>query len=628
MDDQIFYYLAVVPLLGMLAQLVAWWIRVPSILLLLGFGVILGFWMNPDDILREISGNDSLGPKIVFPLVSLAVAVILFEGGLSLRFSELKSAVGGAVVRLCTIGVLISWVLGSLLAWGLLGIRWELAVLLGAVLVVTGPTVVSPLLRYIRPNRKIGSVVKWEGIIIDPIGAILAVLVFEQIPLFHGGHHGEVAAATMLDPVLGILKTAVIGIGIGCVSAYVLAVVVKRYWLPDYLHGLAFLASALAMFALSNWLMHETGLVTVTVMGIFLANQKQLSIEHVVEFKENLGVFLISCLFIVLGSRLDLAVLGQVGWRGALFMFFMIVIVRPISVWAAMMKSGLNREEKIFLAFLAPRGIVAAAVVSVFALKILNTAGGDQELIADAEVLVPATFMLIVGTVAIYGLGAAPLARRLGLAESKPQGFLFGGAAPWIRDIAVILKDAGYAVQLVDTNYNNISAAKMAGLSAHCKSILSEYVQEEIDMAGIGRFLALTKNDAVNAMAAAEFSHFFGSQNVYRLLPSDVDKGSRAKVGEVSKGRMLFADTWGEEKFEEAYEQGYRPKLTRISAEFTFEDFKARHGDGVVVILVIDKNGLVHINTADFDLEPSAEQAVVALVKTDTTHGKSDDSKA
>ena len=606
----------------MLAQLVAWWIRVPSILLLLGFGVVLGFWMNPDEILFEISDNESLGPKIVFPLVSLAVAVILFEGGLSLRFSELKAAAGGAVVRLCSIGVLISWVLGSLLAWGLLGIQWKLAVLLGAVLVVTGPTVVAPLLRYIRPNRKIGSVVKWEGIIIDPVGAILAVLVFEQ--LFPHGHHA-VEAVTAWDPLLGILKTAAIGIGIGCISGFVLAIVVKRYWLPDYLHGLAFLATALAMFALSNFLMEETGLVTVTVMGIFLANQKHLSIEHVVEFKENLGVFLISCLFIILGSRLDLAVLGQVGWRGALFVFLMIAIVRPVSVWAAMIKSGLKREEKIFLAFLAPRGIVAAAVVSVFALKILNNAEGDEKLIADAEVLVPATFMLIVGTVAIYGLGAAPLARRLGLAESNPQGILFGGAAAWIRDIAVILKDAGYAVQLVDTNYRNISAAKMAGLSAHCKSILSEYAHEEIDMAGIGRFLALTKNDAVNAMAAADFSHFFGSQNVYRLLPRDVDKGARAKVGEVSKGRELFAETWGEDKFEEAYAQGFRPKLTRMTTEFTFEDFKARHGDGVVVILVIDKNGLVHINTADFDLEPLADQSVVALVKTEPAKDVGDD---
>ena len=331
----------------MLAQLIAWWVRVPSILLLLGFGVLLGFWMNPDTVLQEMSGEATLGPKIVFPLVSLAVAVILFEGGLSLRFHELKDAVGGAIVRLCTVGVIVSWALGSLLVWLLLGIQWKLAVLLGAVLVVTGPTVVAPLLRHIRPNPKIGSVVKWEGIIIDPIGAILAVLVFEQFFHSHGAHVQE--ATNLYNPVILILKTAAIGVGFGSAAAWILTQLVKRYWLPDYLHGLTFLASALGVFGLSNYLMHESGLVTVTVMGIYLANQKQISIEHVVEFKENLGVFLISCLFIVLGSRLDLTVLGEVGWRGALFVLLMILIVRPLSVFAAMWKSGLNREEQIFL---------------------------------------------------------------------------------------------------------------------------------------------------------------------------------------------------------------------------------------------------------------------------------------
>jgi CPA1 family monovalent cation:H+ antiporter len=618
--DQIFYYLALVPLLGMLAQLIAWWIRVPSILLLLGFGVVLGFWANPDSILAELSGDDTLGPKIVFPLVSLAVAVILFEGGLSLQFSELKAAVGGAVVRLCTVGVLISWVLGSLFAWLLLGIQLKIAILLAAVLVVTGPTVVAPLLRHIRPNREIGSVVKWEGIIIDPIGAILAVMVFEN--LFYASHHGA-EALTVWAPVIGILKTMAIGVGLGCAMAYVLTIAVRKYWLPDYLHGLGFLASALAVFGLSNWMMHESGLVTVTVMGIYLANQKHISIEHIVEFKENLGVFLISCLFIVLGSQLDLAVLGQVGWRGALFVLLMIIIVRPLSVIGAMWKSGLNREERIFLAFLAPRGIVAAAVVSVFSLRILATAGHDEALIHDAEIMVPATFLLIVGTVAVYGLGAAPLARWLGLAEANPQGIMFGGASPWIRDVAAILKKAGYTIVLVDTNYQNVSAAKMAGLPAHCKSILSDYAREEINLAGIGRFLALTKNDAVNAMAAAEFSHLFGSQNVYRLLPGDIEKGARSKVGEVARGRALFAETWGEERLRVAYEDGFRPKLTRISAEFTFEDFEEKYGDHVLVLFVMEDSGLLHVNTADYQLEPKPGQSVIAIVKADEAETES-----
>ena len=598
----------------MLAQLIAWWIRVPSILLLLGFGVLLGFWMNPDTMLQDISGSSELGPKIVFPLVSLAVAVILFEGGLSLRFHELKDAVGGAIVRLCTVGVVVSWVFGSLLAWWLLGIHWKLAILLGAVLVVTGPTVVAPLLRHIRPNPKIGSVVKWEGIIIDPIGAILAVLVFEQF--FHNpGGHGHEVVSSFWTPIIIILKTAAIGVGFGCAAAVILTQFVKRYWLPDYLHGLAFLASALGVFGLSNYLMHESGLVTVTVMGIYLANQKEISIEQVVEFKENLGVFLISCLFIVLGSRLDLNVLGEVGWRGAFFVFLMIMIVRPLSVFAAMWKSGLNREEKIFLAFLAPRGIVAAAVVSVFALRIM--ADGDPEFAEDVRVLVPATFMLIVGTVSVYGLGAATLARRLGLAEANPQGILFGGATAWIRDVASILQTHNFPVVLVDTNYQNVSAAKMNGLTAHCKSILSDYVHEEVNLAGVGRFLALTKNDAVNAMAAIDFSHLFGSQNVYRLLPSDADKGQRAKVGEVSKGRELFHEEWGEDRFQTAYQQGFRPKLTGISEEFTFEDFEAKYGDEVLVLFVVDENNLLHINTADYELEPKPGQSVIALVQLD-----------
>lgn len=615
MDDTIFYYLAIVPLLGMLAQLLAWWIGVPSILLLLSFGVVLGFWMNPDEILSRLSSDGStsnLGPQLVFPLVSLAVAVILFEGGLSLRFNELRAAAGGAVVRLCTVGVLIAWVLGSLFAWMILGIHWQLAVLLGAILVVTGPTVVSPLLRHIRPERKIGAVVKWEGIIVDPIGAILAVLVFEQ--LFHAHHHAGDHAA-MHSPLIGMFKTALIGLGIGCATAWLLTLIVKRYWLPDYLHGLAFLASALSVFALSNWLMHESGLVTVTVMGIYLANQKSISIEHIVEFKENLGVFLISSLFIVLGSRLDLTVLGEVGWKGAFYVIVMILIVRPISVMGAMWKSKLTWNEKVFLAFLAPRGIVAAAVVSVFSLRILSSGGQDADFIRDAQMLVPATFMLIVGTVAVYGLGAAPLARRLGLADANPQGILFGGASSWIRDLALVLKEAGYSVVLLDTNYRNVAAAKMAGLTAYCKSVLSDFAREEVDLAGVGKFLALTKNDAVNAMAAAEFSHVFGSQNVYRLPAKDAKKGERAKIGEVSKGRELFADAWSEDRLQKVYENGYRPKLTSISDEFTFEDFVHEHGEDVMVLLVIDKSKIVTVNTADHELEPKSGQDVIALVQ-------------
>ena len=463
MADPIFLYLALVPVLGIAAQVIAWWIRVPSILLLLTFGVILGLWLNPDTILAEASSSDGLGAQIIFPLVSLAVGVILFEGGLTLRLHELKEAVGPAIIRLCSIGVLISWVLTTVFAWLVLGIHIKLAILLGAVLVVTGPPVVAPLLRHIRPNRKIGSVVKWEGIVIDPVGAILAVLVYDS--LFHGSHAGE--DLHWYSPLVGLLTTWGIGIIVAGITGIVLVQLVKRYWLPDYLHGVGFLAAAIGSFAVSNIMMHESGLVTVTILGIYLANQKQVSLEHVIEFKEHLGVFLISCLFIILGSRLDLSIMGEVGWRGAVFVALMILIVRPLSVFGAMIGSKLTRNETIFLSFLAPRGIVAAAVVSVFSLRILATSH-DPAILKGAELLVPATFMLIVGTVAVYGLGAAHLARRLGLANANPQGILFAGADPWIRDVAKTIIDAGFAVAVVDTNYRNISAARMEGLPAHC----------------------------------------------------------------------------------------------------------------------------------------------------------------
>ena len=271
-----------------------------------------------------------------------------------------------------------------------------------------GPTVVAPLLRHIRPARRVASVVKWEGIVIDPIGAVLAVLVFEELLAAHDGENAIAQAVWLLT------KTALIGLLIGGASSWMLIQLMKRYWVPDYLHGVFFLATALAGFAISNLLQEESGLVTVTVLGILLANQRSIPIHHVIEFKEHLGVFLISCLFIVLGSRLNPAVFLDLGWRGIAFLMALILIVRPISVFLATFATNLSISERTFFAFLAPRGIVAAAVTSVFALKVASLAGeraGFEQLVDQAEQLVPITFLVIVGTVAFYGLSAGPLAR-------------------------------------------------------------------------------------------------------------------------------------------------------------------------------------------------------------------------
>jgi NhaP-type Na+/H+ or K+/H+ antiporter len=621
-DEQLFFcYLAGVPLLGVIAQWLAWRLRLPSILLLLLFGILLGqLFTNPDLLLARLiedSDNETIGPKLLFPFVSLSVAVILFEGGLSLRLNELKTA-GRAVFRLVTLGALISWFLTTLFAVFLLDdFDVRLAALLGAVLVVTGPTVVAPLLRHIRPVQSVASIVKWEGIVIDPIGAVLAVLVFEEI-ITHGDD------TSLLGMVSLLVKTALLGGAIGFTAANVLMQMVKRFWLPDYLHAVVFLAMALGSFAVSNILLDESGLVTVTVLGVILANQKTIPIHHVIQFKEHLGVFLISCLFIVLGSRFDPRVFLDLGWGGLAFLAALILIVRPLAIFVSTIGSGLEFREKIFFAWLAPRGIVAAAVMSVFALKIASMAhgvpgehpvSGIAELAEQAQQLVPLTFLVIVGTVAVYGLTAGPLAKWLNLSDTNPQGVLFVGAEPWVRDMAQLLDEENVQAMLVDTNYANVAAARMSGIRAECISVLSEHVNENIDLAGIGKLLAMTGNDEVNALAINEFAHVFGRVNVYQLAPWDSGSGRRTSVGDHLRGRLLFDKQLSHDELAGRLESGFQLKKTRLSKAFTLDDFVARYGESATVLFVIDEAGRLAIPTVSVPLTPKPGQTIIGLVE-------------
>lgn len=609
-DQQLFYYLAGVPLLGFIAQWLAWRLRVPSILLLLLFGGILGAFVNVDRMIGDLAGS---GPEVasqfLFPIVSLSVAIILFEGGLTLRLSELKDA-GRGVFRLVSLGALVSWVLAAAAAAWVLELSPRLAALLGAVLVVTGPTVVAPLLRTIRPSRKVGAIVKWEGIVIDPIGAILAVLVFETVI----AHHAD---ASVVSAIWILAKTVLIGGGIGLAAAMLLMRTVKHFLIPDFLHGVAFLTVALGCFAFSNALQHESGLVTVTILGIALANQKAISVHHIVEFKEHLGVLLISCLFIVLGSRLELQSLVDLGLPGLLFLALMILIVRPASVFLSTIGSGLRWQERTFLACLAPRGIVAAAVSSVFALKIEAASHelGDPQLAAQAEQLVPITFMIIVGTVLVYGLSAAPLARWLALAEPNPQGILFAGAEAWIRRLAKVLQEADVQVLLVDTNYGNVAAAQMDGIPAHCASVLSEHVREEMDLGGIGRMLAMTANDEVNTLAVGEFAHLFGRKNVYQLSPWDRRAGKRTSVSEHLRGRVLFHEDLHHDALESLLAQEMTLKRTQLTETFTLADFQNQYGEHYYLLFLVDREGQLSIATTEQPLAPEAGDTVVALVQ-------------
>ena len=592
--------LAAVFVLGIGAQWLAWRTRLPSILLLLLFGFLAGpvFGIIPTDELLE--------KEQTFSFVTLAVGLVLFEGALQLRFREIEH-VGGVLISLLTVGVLVTWVLATLAAWLVLGFTIEISLLLGALLTVTGPTVIGPILRQVRPTGRIGPIIRWEGIVVDPIGAVLAVLVFDVLQSLQGGELGQAG----FDVFAGSLKVILVGGIVGAAVAYGLLWMLRHHQIPDHLQSPASLASVLFACVASNAIAHESGLVAVTVMGMVLANQKRVDIRHIFEFKENLTVLLISSLFIILTARLKLESFAALSWRGPLFVLLLIAVVRPAAIWVSTFRSQLSWREKTFLAMMAPRGIVAAAVASVFALE-PNEQG--LPVIPVDQPFAPATFLVIVGTVAVYGLAARPLAKRLGLAFENPQGVLIAAAHPAARAIGRSLREAGYPVLLCDINYENTQAARLEGLPVYQGNILSEQTQEELVLDGIGRLLALTPNDEVNALATLQYAEIFGRKESYQLVPRRLASEGEHQAQHL-QGRYLFSCDMTFEKLNEKFSDGYRPKATKISEEFTFQRFVDRYAGDYELLFVITPDGDIDVVTADEEPRPIAGSMVIALVQ-------------
>ncbi len=617
MNRQLFLLIGLVPLFGILSQWLAWRFKVPAIVFLLLMGLGLGQWVSIDQTLLAVTGvqDPSVPAQLLFPLISLSVAVIMFEGGMSLKISELQEA-GGSVLRLTTVCVLLSWGLTTAALYWVLGLHLHLAALLGAIFVVTGPTVVAPLLRNIRPIPKVASMVKWEGIVVDPIGAVLAVLVLEQMRLASTGEYPIATAVWTL------VATCAVGLIIGLLAAAVLTVVLARYWVPDYLHAVLILAVVMATFAISHWLRPESGLITVTVLGIAMANQRLVSVRHIIEFKEHLGVLLISCLFIVLGSRLDVSQILALGWRGLAFLILLIAVIRPTSILIGLWRTNTTWKERLFLSFLAPRGIVAAAIASLFALKLqaLSSAEPNLEIYADqAGQLVSITFLVIIGTVTFYGLAAAPLAKRLGLSNADPQGLVIAGGEPWVRELAAVLHKQGVPLILVDTNYHNISAARMLGLRASCASILSDSIHEQADLSSAGRLLALTSNDEINLLACSEYAHQFGRANVFQLPLNTKEAGNRTTVRLHLPGRVLFDGSLNAQSIKAKLNDGYEFRATTLTQEFGWEQFLSAHGPAAQPLFVLDTKRQLQIVSGELRKPPPPKHTIISLVRRKST---------
>ncbi len=594
MTERLLIDLSIILGLGILSQWFAWRLHFPAILLLL----ISGYLAGP--ALRIINPDQLFG-ELLLPIVSISVALILFEGGLSLRFKELKET-GNIVFNLVSIGVIVSWVLISMAINFLLGINYQIAILLGAILVVTGPTVIIPILRHIKPVGKVGPILKWEGIMIDPIGAILAVIVFEA--LIAGGI-GTATVATLET----VFKAIFFGTLLGLAGAGIIVVALRNHWIPDFLQTPITLTLAVGVFTLSNIIQTESGLVSVTIMGMALANQSWISIKHIAEFKETLRLLLISILFVTLAARINVDELRYMtNHKSLIFLAFLILVVRPIAIMISTFMEEIDWRERIFLSFMCPRGIVAAAVSSVFAIRLVEL--GYHE----AELMVPVTFLVITGTVTIYGLIASPLARWLKIATPNPQGLLIIGAHSWAREMAKALFEEGYKVLLVDSNWNNISMARKEGLPTYYGNILSENVVEELDLSGIGKLLAITPNDEVNSLAVLHLRDYFSSSELYQLPPQNKNGNIQQTIPQHLRGRLLFGPDITFSAMQSRFEKGAVIKKTTLTEKFDFNTFKSLYGEKAIPLFLIRQNGNLVIFATDNPPIPQPGQKLISLV--------------
>lgn len=632
MPESILLDITLVVLLGVGSQWLAWRFRLPSILLLL----VVGFLAGP---VLGILDPQALRGDWLFAFVSLSIGIILFEGGLSLRLSELRE-VGSSVFSLISVGVLLTWGLGATAAHYILQFNVSLSILIGAILTVTGPTVIVPLLRHVQPKGRVSTIAKWEGITIDPVGAILAVLVLETVLLLNDpGRAAADPSAAVEHVAIGLGLEIFVALGVSVAATMLLVFILRRRMVPDFLRNPVTLMVVVVAFAISNVMQHESGLLTATLMGIALANQPYVSVQRVIEFKENLQVLLIGSLFVLLSARLELSALNFIDVNVLVFLAILVVLVRPLAVWVSTIGTKLEWEEKVFLSWLAPRGIVAAAVASLFAYQ-LRPVYPD---VIDA--MVPVVFAVIVGTVAIYGLTAAPLARWLDLAEPNPDGLLFVGAAPWVRMVAKHVQDLGFSVSLVDNNPNHVKQAQAEGLDARQANALSESVLDELDLSGVGRLLLTIPNDEVASLAALHFSDVFESTDIYQLAASPESRGGQdAVMPQHLRGRPLFGENTHYQSLKTHVDRGDDVKMLKLSKSFadeeaqeyyTYEDLATQYDEYTIVpLFVLTPNGSLEVvsETSQFRLRP--EDHLVALVGTgpdvreEGTNSSADDTAA
>jgi NhaP-type Na+/H+ or K+/H+ antiporter len=600
--------------LGIGAQWLGWRFNLPAIVLMSIAGLLVG------PVLGILQPEETFG-EFYRPLIAVAVAVILFEGGLQLNFEEIKG-LGRGVRRLVFPGVPIAWALGAATAHYVAGLPWPTAILFGGIMVVTGPTVIMPLLRQAKLSSRPAALLKWEGIINDPIGALAAVIAYEYFFVAHGEGSGHVLTDWQLG--FSLLIGSGFALAWGVAIGWGLAVAFRKGWVPEYLKPPVLLGAVLICFEFPNLLQGEAGLISVTAMGVTMANAKMPSINQLRHFKENIAVLFVSGVFVLLTANLSPDTLALLDWRAAAFVLVMLFVVRPVSVFISTMGVGLKWQERVLVGWIAPRGIVAVAVSGLFA------AGATEVGAEGAEMLVPLAFAMVFATVVLHGFTITPLGKALGLASNKPPGVLIVGSSPWSVKLAEKIKELDVPVMITDASYRALRPARQAGIETFYGEILSEVTEHHIEFVRFGTLLALGGNEAHNALVCTDLAPEMDRAAVYQLSMSGTED-SRKSVSYSLQGQTFLSEKAHLDSLLQKHWEGWTFQFTRITESYDPAKYREGLPEGAMIVLVVRGERLIFkaaerkldIEVGDRVLSyvPPEKKAAAPLVKKEESEG-------
>lgn len=550
---------------SILAQWLGWRLKTPAIVFLL----VGGFLAGP--VFKVVQPEILLG-DLLNPFISLAVGIILFEGALNLNFKKIKEA-KQAIRQTIIVGGPLAWLLTTLAAHYVGGLSLPVALTFGALLIVTGPTVIMPLLKNSHLKERPASILKWEGIINDPIGAVLAILCYEYFRLASTTNFEitEFVSGT----ILGIIIISVFGILI----AYAISKLFNHDVIPEYLKPAFLLSSVLIYFVICNTIEHDFGLIGVTILGVAMANMGISAIDELKKFKETISIMLVSGVFIILTAKIDPAILFAIDWRGFAFIALLLLVIRPLTMMASSIGTKMSLQEIFLTGWIAPRGIVCAAVAGVLGPYLVSI--GYQ----DGEQILALAFAIVLFTVFAHGLTAKPLAEKLGLAYAGKDSLIIIGASEWSVQLAKTLKSRNIDVMIADKNWHALREARLSNIPVYYGEMLSDETEYHIELARYNVILAVTNNPEYNALICNTFIHEFGRDKVYQFLPHEEDEHERRQIAHTIRGRtfgLAEMDFWD---IASEYMQGWRFRISRLGQDENYQQILKRYEEGELKII-------------------------------------------